>query len=546
MQLTRRITGGCDNASHRSVKYAGRLTQKSITNGRACQKNTTTLTTIRGCAAVATLNMTKWRKILYANSDDNPRINYISLFSGYEGIGLGINRALGGALRTIAYCEREKFACSNLAYKVEAGLLDPAPIFTDVHTFPWEQYAPFMADGIMSFGFPCQPFSCAGKRKGTEDERWLFDVCCDGIEILKPRFAFAENVEGLLSAKMPDGTLVIGHIITRLEALGYTVEGGIFSAEECGAPHRRKRVFILAKLPDARLLSRCTEQEQQQEERPEEFNGGGELANRNSVNRSAPTEKRNHDGQTRPASEELANTVRKQDNRERCISEPQRDALGRCAETTLSDDREASTDSSNQCSEELANNSSKGLEGNLAGVFISQGRENAGGSVTCCCGSSGKENVANMYSAGLKQGNEKTARELPEQPHRCSVQPWPARPGQQQYEWEPPRVVGNTEHDGHAATENRGSSGAEQEEGWVQKSERGREQAADNRQIKPALGGNFNESTDRLVHAELYESCDNRTDELRLLGNGVCIPTVTRAWEVLYRRLTEGDNNEQH
>jgi site-specific DNA-cytosine methylase len=291
-----------------------------------------------------------------------------------------------------------------------------------------------MADGIMSFGFPCQPFSCAGKRKGTEDERWLFDVCCDGIEILKPRFAFAENVEGLLSAKMPDGTLVIGHIITRLEALGYTVEGGIFSAEECGAPHRRKRVFILAKLPDARLLSRCTEQEQQQEERPEEFNGGGELAN----------------------------------------------------------------------------TGSKGLEG-----------------LRQCSGSQGRK-------------------EPPRHIGGCG-QVWPARPGQQQYDWEPPRtVVGNTEHDGHAATENRGSSCEKQEEGRVQELERGREQAPNDRQIESSLGRNFNEFTDRLVHAELFESCDNRTDELRLLGNGVCIPTVTRAWEVLYRRLTEGDSNEQH
>ena len=98
----------------------------------------------------------------------------------------------------------------------------------------------------MSFGFPCQPVSCAGKRKVTEDERWLFDVCADGIEILKPGILFAENVEGLLSAKMPTGKPVIAHIFERLERLHYTVEAGLFSAAEVGAPHQRKRVFILA------------------------------------------------------------------------------------------------------------------------------------------------------------------------------------------------------------------------------------------------------------------------------------------------------------
>ena len=179
-------------------------------------------------------------------------IPYISLFSGYEGIGLGLKRIFGEALRTVAYCEREAFAVANLVAKMEKGWLDEAPVFTDVRDFPWSEYAPFMAGGIMSFGFPCQPVSVAGKRKVADDERWLFDVCADGIEILRPRIAFAENVEGLLSARMPDGKPAIAHIFERLEAINYQVAAGIFSASEIGAPHRRKRVFILAHNNDQR------------------------------------------------------------------------------------------------------------------------------------------------------------------------------------------------------------------------------------------------------------------------------------------------------
>ena len=180
---------------------------------------------------------------------NNTVIPYISLCSGYEGIGLGIKRVLPN-IRAVAYCEREIYAIENLVEKIESGLLEPAPIFTDVCSFPWEEYSKIMADGIISFGFPCQPVSCAGKRKATEDERWLFDIIADGIKLLKPRICFVENVEGLLSAKMrKNGTdvySVFGHCVERLDSLHSRVEAGLFSAAEVGAPHQRKRVFIMA------------------------------------------------------------------------------------------------------------------------------------------------------------------------------------------------------------------------------------------------------------------------------------------------------------
>ena len=189
----------------------------------------------------------RWRSVQSHESmrHHSPIIPYVSLCSGYEGIGLGLERCIPN-LRAVAYCEREAFAIANLVAKMENGLLDSAPIFADVRTFPWNSFTRLMAGGILSFGWPCQPVSVAGQRKAVDDERWLFDIIADGIAIMQPGMLFAENVEGLLTATMPDGSGVFGHCIERLERLHYRVASGIFSASEVGAPHQRKRVFILA------------------------------------------------------------------------------------------------------------------------------------------------------------------------------------------------------------------------------------------------------------------------------------------------------------
>jgi len=82
--------------------------------------------------------------------------------------------------------------------------------------------------------------------RGGGDERFLFDDWLQGLQQMRPRCILIENVEGLLTSKMPDGTLCIRWTLERLEHMGYRTASGIFSAEECGAPHIRKRVWILA------------------------------------------------------------------------------------------------------------------------------------------------------------------------------------------------------------------------------------------------------------------------------------------------------------
>ena len=162
--------------------------------------------------------------------------------SGYEGIGLGLRRVLPN-LREIAYVEREGFPVANLVAKMEAGELDAAPVYTDVKTFPYGKFRGCV--DILSGGFPCQPFSAAGKREGVEDPRHLFPYIANGIRECQPRIVFLENVEGIISAKTADGESVLQYVLRELEGLGYRATAGVFSAAEVGAPHQRKRVFIL-------------------------------------------------------------------------------------------------------------------------------------------------------------------------------------------------------------------------------------------------------------------------------------------------------------
>jgi DNA (cytosine-5)-methyltransferase 1 len=168
--------------------------------------------------------------------DSTSAVTHLGLCAGYGGIELGLKRAIPG-LRTVALCEIEAFAIANLVSKMEAGLMDPAPIWPDLKTFPWAAFCDRV--DILTGGYPCQPFSAAGQRKGKQDPRHLWPFIADGIRLLKPQCCFFENVEGHISLGLSD-------VIEDLAGMGYRTTWGIFSASECGAPHQRKRVFIMA------------------------------------------------------------------------------------------------------------------------------------------------------------------------------------------------------------------------------------------------------------------------------------------------------------
>lgn len=178
-----------------------------------------------------------WDKLLHVNVDpteESPAI--VSFCTGIRGIERGLERAIG-AIRTVCFVEIEAFICENLACQMEAGLLDPAPIWTNLKTFPASIFRGHV-EGIIG-GYPCTPFSLAGLRKGEDDERHLWPFIRNHVESIGPLWCFFENVDDHL-------TMGFDTVYKDLRALGYQVEVGIYSAEEAGAPHERQRIFILA------------------------------------------------------------------------------------------------------------------------------------------------------------------------------------------------------------------------------------------------------------------------------------------------------------
>lgn len=207
----------------------------------------------------------------------------LSFCTGYGGLDSGIE-AVVGPVRNLAYVEIEAYAIANLVDKMETGKLVPAPVWTNVKTFP--SYLFRGTVDILNAGYPCQPFSAAGQRKGEEDPRHLWPHIGRAIAVIRPTICFFENVEGHI-------TLGLRTVLADLFGLGYRVATergeptwGIFSAAEVGAPHQRKRTFILAvrddKLANARYLSRCTEQGFEQKKHPKIIRRGDSLAYANS------------------------------------------------------------------------------------------------------------------------------------------------------------------------------------------------------------------------------------------------------------------------
>lgn len=160
----------------------------------------------------------------------------LSLCTGAGGLELGIKLAVPNS-RAVCYVEGEAYAASILAARMEDKSLDAAPVWSDLRTFDCRPWCDCV--DIITAGYPCQPFSIAGRRRAENDPRHLWLYIRDIVSIVRPRIAFFENVSHHLR-------LGFEQVHDDLRGMGYGVKAGLFTAEEVGAPHKRERLFILA------------------------------------------------------------------------------------------------------------------------------------------------------------------------------------------------------------------------------------------------------------------------------------------------------------
>jgi DNA (cytosine-5)-methyltransferase 1 len=176
------------------------------------------------------------------------KLKILDLFSGIGGFSLGLERT--GNFKTVAFCEIDKY-CKLLLQKHWKGV----KIYDDVKEITKERLE---ADGIESpdiitGGFPCQSFSVAGRRKGTDDSRYLWPEMFRIIKIFKSKFVIGENVRGIVNIQ---NGMVFEAVCSDLESEGYEVQPFLIPAAGVGAPHRRERIFFIASLENARRTLR--------------------------------------------------------------------------------------------------------------------------------------------------------------------------------------------------------------------------------------------------------------------------------------------------
>lgn len=153
-----------------------------------------------------------------------------SLFSGYGGLDLGLQLLFPDAT-TAWHVEIEPAPSTILNHHYP-----DTPNLGDVTAVDWHNVKPV---DVITAGYPCQPFSVAGHRKGTTDERHLWPYVYAAIRVLRPRFAVFENVTGHIA-------LGLDTVLSDLAEIGWDARWATLRASEIGAPHHRERLFILA------------------------------------------------------------------------------------------------------------------------------------------------------------------------------------------------------------------------------------------------------------------------------------------------------------
>jgi DNA (cytosine-5)-methyltransferase 1 len=151
-----------------------------------------------------------------------------SLCTGYGGLDLAAESYFNG--ETVWCAELDKYASQVIQQRFNI------PNYGNIKEINWALVEPI---DILTAGYPCQPFSHAGYRKGTDDERHIFPYILEAISVLRPRYAIMENVRGHLS-------LGFKEVLKGLASIGYDAKWQLVRASQVGAPHQRARLFIVA------------------------------------------------------------------------------------------------------------------------------------------------------------------------------------------------------------------------------------------------------------------------------------------------------------
>jgi DNA (cytosine-5)-methyltransferase 1 len=170
-------------------------------------------------------------------------LNVLDLFSGIGGFSLGLERA---GMRTVAFCE-----CNSYCQAVLGKHWPGVPCFSDVRTLGREQIAGLGPIGLVCGGYPCQPYSVAGRRGGTDDPRDMAPQMLRIVRESQPAWVVAENVEGHID-------LGLDAMCDGLEREGYSVWPVGIPAAACGLPTMEWHLWIVASTSSQRL-QRCGE-----------------------------------------------------------------------------------------------------------------------------------------------------------------------------------------------------------------------------------------------------------------------------------------------
>jgi len=160
-------------------------------------------------------------------------MKHLDLFSGIGGFALAAKWA---GMETIGFCEIDSF-CQKVLFKHWPNV----PIHSDIKTLKLYPSPYHVKIDLITAGLPCQPFSVAGKKRGKEDDRYLWPELLRVIREVKPTWIVAENVSGIVAMELDN-------IIDDLEAENYETQTFVIPACAANAPHRRDRVWIIAHL----------------------------------------------------------------------------------------------------------------------------------------------------------------------------------------------------------------------------------------------------------------------------------------------------------